>query len=1002
MGGAAEREEAAQRSSGPTGAYTIPDAESVARRQLELDSRRMYQDDVRRHHHHAHELADRRLRSASAACFGSKKSPARLRSELAGSARTPSAKVAPAAERSHTPARGAALGGIDLAGCGSDGVDDGSADIGIDSERLFALTIEFLEKHGLGDPITRHDASNDDMLQVGPDGTYNREARHAERTAIEGRTKATKIQQDPQQLHDAFMRFVSRCILRGPDGSRPGTRLDRRLRSSSATSQSSLRPSDDESEGDLARAQRPRTSTAQAIAAERLSVGKRSEGEPATAASRPATGVDRRGAGGRPESAHSKTRKVLIQSRIKRPHVMTLDEADLVRDFLELTAPFNELRKSHPPTLADWYLANHGKEPIWNSKAFSVKKYIMLYLKSQAAAEQAILERQRALAAGNSGSAAAQSRQQASNDDDKTAATSQVVMQRRGNLSSAGAGVGEQLRAMFFVNHPETIAPFKKSGFERTPDDIKILFRAMRGIKAFKDLSDFILGQLCGVLKYQEYEPNRAVFRQGDQGTAWYIILSGACTVQISKTGRIEDSIAVATLNAGSGFGDLALVNDKPRAATILTAAYCELVSVEKADYNRIIKFIHEKEMKEKTYFLRKIPMFSEWPTTQLRQIAQIIIWRKFAPGAALQTQGQKLTDFQIIKTGTCHLFQELKMADGKAFRVEIGTLGQLEYFGEEGVVWEETKGEDESAHVSYAKSTIIAGDETPGGVEVAVITNFDARARFKNNLVLNPVHDKNAHDLLHLHRMAVKRKVWDREKTRTINRMVRERLKDPNMTAARWKALLETEKKLAAMWVFGYGSLIWKVDFPVERSEPGYVTGFVRRFWQGSEDHRGTPERPGRVLTLVPLPEWQRRFAHVDPHPATRVWGVVHKVPDAQADEVRRHLDHREKNGYDTLRAPVFRKDGSVTEPEALIYIATTDNEMFLGPAASLDAVARHIYECVGPSGPNKEYLYGLDKALRERFDETDPHVADLARLVRELDGVPAPAEANGAAQSS
>lgn len=171
------------------------------------------------------------------------------------------------------------------------------------------------------------------------------------------------------------------------------------------------------------------------------------------------------------------------------------------------------------------------------------------------------------------------------------------------------------------------------------------------------------------------------------------------------------------------------------------------------------------------------------------------------------------------------------------------------------------------------------------------------------------------------------------------------------------------------ALWIFGYGSLVWRPAFPFAERHPGYIRGFARRFWQGSTDHRGVPESPGRVVTLVPRAD-------------AICWGMVYRVAPEHREDVLARLDVREQGGYERHELEVSLKVGR-SVARALTYVATPDNPEYAGPAP-LNVIAEQIRVCVGPSGPNDEYLLRLADALREMRAE-DEHVFSLERLVLE-----------------
>ncbi|KAL2538687.1 ChaC-like family protein [Forsythia ovata] len=179
------------------------------------------------------------------------------------------------------------------------------------------------------------------------------------------------------------------------------------------------------------------------------------------------------------------------------------------------------------------------------------------------------------------------------------------------------------------------------------------------------------------------------------------------------------------------------------------------------------------------------------------------------------------------------------------------------------------------------------------------------------------------------------------------------------------------------AMSVFGYGSLIWKAGFHFDDRLVGFIKDYRRVFYQGSTDHRGTPEYPGRTVTL-------------EPAEGEVCWGVAYKIMRKEDQEAAlEYLEVREKQ-YDMKAYLDFFTEPTASTPavsNVLVYIASADkklNKNYLGPA-SFEEIANQIVHAEGPSGPNRDYLFKLETALIQIGCE-DKHVSDLASEVRRI----------------
>jgi len=179
--------------------------------------------------------------------------------------------------------------------------------------------------------------------------------------------------------------------------------------------------------------------------------------------------------------------------------------------------------------------------------------------------------------------------------------------------------------------------------------------------------------------------------------------------------------------------------------------------------------------------------------------------------------------------------------------------------------------------------------------------------------------------------------------------------------------AVMASHDRQDDLWVFGYGSLMWRPDFPHLERHFGVVHGFHRAFCVYSHVHRGTRERPGLVLGL-------------DNGGSCK--GVAYRVRAADAEPVVEYLIRREMvTRVYTPRWVTVRIGGQTVR--AHTYTAAHNHEQYAGKL-SPEQAARYIENSNGRSGNNVEYLRNTVVHLEELGIDAAP----LQRLERLVSG--------------
>jgi CRP-like cAMP-binding protein len=193
----------------------------------------------------------------------------------------------------------------------------------------------------------------------------------------------------------------------------------------------------------------------------------------------------------------------------------------------------------------------------------------------------------------------------------------------------------------------------------------------------FDDVPVDILNEVAGRVRLRVLARNQAVFRQGDRPTAFYIVRSGVLEV-VEEDPDSGKERQIRTLARGESFGELGLVTNAPRAATVRAVEDAELFEIDEGAFDRLLADMIRVPDFEPTLQqlaeLRNQPCFAHLGTDQLVELLERGEWLTVPPGQALVVEGDEGDSFYAVSSGR--------------FDVEAGgelkqTLGAGSYFGE-------------------------------------------------------------------------------------------------------------------------------------------------------------------------------------------------------------------------------------------------------------------------------------------------------------------------------
>lgn len=211
---------------------------------------------------------------------------------------------------------------------------------------------------------------------------------------------------------------------------------------------------------------------------------------------------------------------------------------------------------------------------------------------------------------------------------------------------------------------------------EKTEAIKRLIQKALKKHTVLSSLTEDNSQSVIMAMKLYRLNHSEVIFEQGSTGSNFYVITAGKVDIIVNRK-------RVKILGSGDSFGEMALIQNLPRTATVKTLEPCQLWVIDRTEFSEAMKLANSSNYEEKRAFIEGVSIFQSLSQIQRDRLVSSLTLLNFSEGSYIVREGDTGDLFYIIKDGTVSCMQN---------RNEIRKLYKGDYFGEQALLYSCTR----------------------------------------------------------------------------------------------------------------------------------------------------------------------------------------------------------------------------------------------------------------------------------------------------------------------